>query len=384
MGQDNKSKDQSSAKKAQSPSGGQPQLGIQQVLNTHKTETHLVVLQDFPDPDAIACAFAHRLISKAFNINVEIIYNGEISHQQNKALVRLIEIEMTSFDKTGDLSNYDGSVFIDNQGTTCIEIVEALETAGVPPLIVVDHHELQERLQAEFIDIRPHIGATSTIYAEYLEKEDLVQLDKSKREHVLVTTALYHGLFTDTGNFIRANEEDFRAAGFLSNFRDADLFEQIISQQRSKQTMDIIQKALGERIIGENYSIVGIGYLRGEDRDAIPQAADFLLSEENVHTAIVYGIVIEDDEETLIGSLRTSKLTLDPDDFIKEVFGKNASGYYFGGGKISAGGFTIPVGFLSGDGGHEYRQLKWKVYDQQIKEKIFTKIGFEPSTANDS
>jgi len=384
VGQDNKSKDQSSAKKAQSPSGGQPQLGIQQVLNTHKTETHLVVLQDFPDPDAIACAFAHRLISKAFNINVEIIYNGEISHQQNKALVRLIEIEMTSFDKTGDLSNYDGSVFIDNQGTTCIEIVEALETAGVPPLIVVDHHELQERLQAEFIDIRPHIGATSTIYAEYLEKEDLVQLDKSKREHVLVTTALYHGLFTDTGNFIRANEEDFRAAGFLSNFRDADLFEQIISQQRSKQTMDIIQKALGERIIGENYSIVGIGYLRGEDRDAIPQAADFLLSEENVHTAIVYGIVIEDDEETLIGSLRTSKLTLDPDDFIKEVFGKNASGYYFGGGKISAGGFTIPVGFLSGDGGHEYRQLKWKVYDQQIKEKIFTKIGFEPSTANDS
>jgi len=384
VGQDNRSKDQSSAKKAQSPSGGQPQLGIQQVLNTHKTETHLVVLQDFPDPDAIACAFAHRLISKAFNINVEIIYNGEISHQQNKALVRLIEIEMTSFDKTGDLSNYDGSVFIDNQGTTCIEIVEALETAGVPPLIVVDHHELQERLQAEFIDIRPHIGATSTIYAEYLEKEDLVQLDKSKREHVLVTTALYHGLFTDTGNFIRANEEDFRAAGFLSNFRDADLFEQIISQQRSKQTMDIIQKALGERIIGENYSIVGIGYLRGEDRDAIPQAADFLLSEENVHTAIVYGIVIEDDEETLIGSLRTSKLTLDPDDFIKEVFGKNASGYYFGGGKISAGGFTIPVGFLSGDGGHEYRQLKWKVYDQQIKEKIFTKIGFEPSTANDS
>jgi nanoRNase/pAp phosphatase (c-di-AMP/oligoRNAs hydrolase) len=357
---------------------------MQQILNAHKDENHLVVLQDFPDPDAIACAFAHQLISKAFNINVDIIYNGEISHQQNKALVKLVEVEMISFDKNPDLSNYDASIFIDNQGTTCIEIVDALEAAKIPTLIVVDHHELQDRLQAEFADIRSHVGATSTIYSEYLEKGDVVQLDKSKREHVLVATALYQGLYTDTGSLFRANEEDFHAAGFLSNYRDSDLFEQIMSQRRSKQTMDIIQKALGERIIGENYSIVGIGYLRGEDRDAIPQAADFLLSEENVHTAIVYGIVIEDDEETLIGSLRTSKLTLDPDDFIKDVFGKNASGYYFGGGKMSAGGFTIPVGFLSGDGGHEYRQLKWKVYDQQIKEKLFAKIGFQPSTFNET
>lgn len=384
MNQDNKSKDQNSAKGLQSTSTSKLTDGIQQILIAHKDENHLIALQDFPDPDAIACAFAHQLISKAFNINVDIIYNGEISHQQNKALVKLVEVEMISFNKNPDLSNYDGSIFIDNQGTTCIEIVEALEAAKIPTLIVVDHHELQDRLQAEFTDIRSHVGATSTIYSEYLEKGNLVQLDKSKREHVLVATALYQGLYTDTRNLFRANEVDFHAAGFLSNYRDADLFEQIMSQRRSKQTMDIIQKALGERIIGENYSIVGIGYLRGEDRDAIPQAADFLLSEENVHTAIVYGIVIEDDEETLIGSLRTSKLTLDPDDFIKDVFGKSASGYYFGGGKMSAGGFTIPVGFLSGDGGHEYRQLKWKVYDQQIKEKLFAKISFQPSTSNES
>jgi nanoRNase/pAp phosphatase (c-di-AMP/oligoRNAs hydrolase) len=384
LDQDNKRKDQDSERGSQSTSESKSTVGMQQILNAHKDENHLVVLQDFPDPDAIACAFAHQLISKAFNINVDIIYNGEISHQQNKALVKLVEVEMISFDKNPDLSNYDASIFIDNQGTTCIEIVDALEAAKIPTLIVVDHHELQDRLQAEFADIRSHVGATSTIYSEYLEKGDVVQLDKSKREHVLVATALYQGLYTDTGSLFRANEEDFHAAGFLSNYRDSDLFEQIMSQRRSKQTMDIIQKALGERIIGENYSIVGIGYLRGEDRDAIPQAADFLLSEENVHTAIVYGIVIEDDEETLIGSLRTSKLTLDPDDFIKDVFGKNASGYYFGGGKMSAGGFTIPVGFLSGDGGHEYRQLKWKVYDQQIKEKLFAKIGFQPSTSNET
>ena len=41
----------------------------------------------------------------------------------------------------------------------------------------------------------------------------------------------------------------------------------------------------------ESFSIAGVGYLRAEDRDGIPQAADFLVTEENIHTAVVYGIV---------------------------------------------------------------------------------------------
>jgi len=122
---------------------------------------------------------------------------------------------------------------------------------------------------------------------------------------------------------VRAKAEDFHAASFLSRFKDGDLLGQIMSQVRSRQTMEIIHRALGNRLIVENFSISGIGYLRAEDRDAIPQAADFLLTEDNVHTAIVYGILTGDDrEEALIGSVRTSKITLNPDDFIKGAFGK--------------------------------------------------------------
>ena len=76
-------------------------------------------------------------------------------------------------------------------------------------------------------------------------------------------------------------------------------------------------------------SVAGVGYLRYEDRDAIPQAADFLITEENVHTAVVYGIVHDEDEEKkelVVGSLRTNKITLDPDEFIKEAFGKDSQG----------------------------------------------------------
>lgn len=355
-----------------------PRSKIEEIFESHRGEHHLVVLQDFPDPDAISSAFAHRLISAEFGIEVDIIYSGKISHQQNIALVKLLGLNLIRYNDTLDLTHYDGAVFVDNQGTTCEEVVQALEAAGVPPLMVIDHHELQERLKPEFTDIR-RTGATATIYAKYLE-QGLVAMDRSHKDHVIAATALMHGLITDTSNFIRANAEDFQAASFLSWFRDAELLGQIMSQARSKQVMEIIRRALGDRVTVESFSIAGIGYLRAEDRDAIPQAADFLLTEDNIHTAIVYGIVVSGEhQERLIGSLRTSRITLDPDDFLKDVFGKNEAGNYFGGGKMLAGGFEISIGFLSGEYSEEYRRLKWQVYDTQIKQKLFTKIGIEQS-----
>ena len=107
------------------------------------------------------------------------------------------------------------------------------------------------------------------------------------------------------------------------------------------------------------------------------KAADFLLTEENVHTALVYGIVTDGGQESLVGSMRTSKITVDPDAFIKEVFGQDSDGHPFGGGKWSAGGFDIPVGFLSGGKGDEYLERKWQVYDARVRQGLFAKIGIK-------
>jgi nanoRNase/pAp phosphatase (c-di-AMP/oligoRNAs hydrolase) len=347
---------------------------LKEYLHSRSGERHVVVLQDYPDPDAISCAFAYQLICENFDIKADILYSGKISHQENIALVRLIGVPLMKYDSNFDLGQYDGSVFIDNQGTTAGEIVQELELAGVPALIIIDHHEPQDRINAEFTDIR-RVGAVATMFTEYIQ-DGLLEFDRSKKEHILVATALLHGIMTDTGNFIRAREEDFKAASYLSIYRNSDLLKQIRSQSRSRQLMSVIHQALVNRVVAESFSIAGIGYLRGDDRDVIPQAADFLLTEENVHTAIVYGIVtIKEREEKVIGSMRTSKLTLDPDNFIKDVLGKDTKGHFFGGGKLSAGGFEIPVGFLSGGEVDEYQEIKWKVYDNQIKQKLFAKIG---------
>lgn len=348
---------------------------IKEILQRCKGQKHLIVVQNYPDPDAISSGFAHKLICEQYNIEADIVYAGVISHPENIALVKLLDIELHKWHTDFPVSDYDAAVFVDNQGTTAGTIVDCIQKNKVKELIVVDHHEGQNRLNPEFSDIRK-TGATATIYTDYF-KTNLIKLEKTKQEHVKLATALMHGIMTDTTNFIRANSDDFIAAAYLSTYLDADLLAQITSQARSKMTMETINTALSKRVVKESYSISGIGYLRAEDRDAVPQAADFLLSEENVHTAIVFGVVSNSDQdgESIVGSMRTDKITIDPDEFLKDVFGKDSEGNFFGGGKKSAGGFEIPIGFLSGGNDKEFKDMKWKVYQSQILQKILNKIG---------
>jgi nanoRNase/pAp phosphatase (c-di-AMP/oligoRNAs hydrolase) len=95
---------------------------------------------------------------------------------------------------------------------------------------------------------------------------------------------------------------------------------------------------------------------------------------------VVYGIIHDqnNDIEVVIGSLRTNKFTLDPDEFLKDALGKDCQGRYYGGGREMAGGFEIPVGFLGGSkDSTNYTKLKWEVFDAQIKQKLLRLVNPE-------
>jgi len=350
------------------------------VLEAHRGERHAIVMQDYPDPDAISAAWAHKLIASRFGIECDIIYEGRISHQENLALVQLTEVGMVRYTEGYNLKQYKGTVFVDNQGTTAA-LTDRFEVVGVKPVVIVDHHEKQDRIQSEFTDIR-QIGATATIYTEYI-REGLLDLNKSDPDHVKLATALMHGIRSETSGLIRSHAEELEAASFLSRIADSSLLEDILSVKRSKTVMDVIRLALENREIRESYSISGVGFLRSEDRDSIPQAADFLMTEENVHTAIVYGIILKGDREMVVGSMRTSKVTLNPDEFLKEALGTTEMGRHYGGGRRGAGGFEIPIGFLAGIGDDELVRMKWRLYDELIKKKYSLRLEFrrQPSEA---
>ncbi|MCP9493987.1 MAG: bifunctional oligoribonuclease/PAP phosphatase NrnA [Pyrinomonadaceae bacterium MAG19_C2-C3] len=350
---------------------------LARILEARRGERHCIVLQSFPDPDAISSALAHKLIASRFDIECDIGYDGIVSHHENIALIELLDIDLTRICERDELKQYSGSVFVDNQGTTS-GLTDRLTEAKVPVVAIVDHHELQNILQAEFTDIRD-ASATATIYAQYLQA--LAPLEYGNSEHTRLATALMHGIRSETLGLSRAQPADYLATGYLAEFVDQTTLDSILSVERSRKSMDVIKSALEMREMRENYSVSGVGYVRYEDRDAIPQAADFLLTEENVHTAIVYGIVRKPGErEMIIGSLRTRKPTLNPDAFIKEALGANEKGRFYGGGRREAGGFEIPVGFLAGTFDDEFMRRKWKLYDAQIKRRLWTKIGVHEAT----
>lgn len=352
-------------------------------LRAHRDERHCVALQDFPDPDAIAGAFAYQLLAEAFDIGVDILYEGRISHQENLALVHLLDVELTRVTDSLPIDRYDGAVFIDNQGTTT-RLTDRLQKAGVPTIAIIDHHAPQGLLEAEYTDIRP-IGAAATIFTDYLRSGEVLTLDEARTIHTHLATALVHALRSETNGFIRAGPEEYAAGAYLSRYADQELLGSILRVQRSRGTMDVIRTALTDRLAMGGYSIAGVGYLRQADRDAIPQATDFLQTEENVHTAIVYGILLGDgDREVVVGSVRTSKVTLDVDQFLKTALGSDARGRYYGGGRSRAGGFEIPVGFLEGTADPEQLRLKWEAFDQQIRGKLLRAAGIEGAEEEES
>jgi nanoRNase/pAp phosphatase (c-di-AMP/oligoRNAs hydrolase) len=231
---------------------------LRQILEQHQHERQLVILQDFPDPDALSCAWAYQLIAQQYDIQCDIVYAGTLSHQENIALVKLTGLPAqrwtSQIAKSKDLSVYKGCALIDNQGTTS-QLMSLVQEAGIPITVVIDHHSLQGDLKSEFIDLRPQVRATATIFTQYLQAGLLV-LDSSVNQHIKCATALMHGLRSDTNRLMQAQEEDFQAAGYLSRFYDSQLLNAVLQANRSKRVMDVIERSLKNRIVQNNFLLL--------------------------------------------------------------------------------------------------------------------------------
>ncbi len=324
----------------------------------------LVVIKGYPDPDSIASSLAFQFIGKSYGIESTILHFDEISHQENKALVKKLGIEMVQYEDSFDFSPFKYMVFSDTQ-TTDLPIVLPKE---IMPLVLVDHHKNLDIKDAVFTDIRENAGSTCAIYTEYLIQGP-VNLEAGNNEAVQLATALMHGIRSDTDNFILANEIDFLAAAYLGHLTDRDLLSIISHQSISAKTMDITQTALDNKVINGTYLFAGVGFVREEDRDGISQAADYLLRREGIETVIVFGVV---GNRYIDGSLRTTSHTLDPDKWIKDLFGVSEEGKPYGGGRRDKGGFQLPLSVFSRC---KDKDLLWKVAQHTIEDIFYKKIG---------
>jgi len=340
-----------------------PSSRLGSILKQYSGERHIVAIRGYPDPDSIGSAMAHAYICQRFDIEPLILYFDDISHHENRALVKRLAIEMVRFADGVDLGSFDRIAVVDTQ---VIDFPPALQ--HLPVVSVVDHHKLLLETSADFVDIREDCGATCSIYAEYLS-ENIAALDRENPYCAKLCSALLYGIRSDTDDYLRARELDYRGAAFLAPYADHELLTAISLQNISPRTMEITQRAYAERAIADTFLLAGATYVRDEDRDSIGQAADYLLRREGIDTVLCFGIV---NNQYIDGSLRTLSDVVDPDRFIKELFGNDPMGVPYGGGRADKGAFKIDLGILAKC---DDKDLLWKLVRKTIEDLFFNKIG---------
>jgi len=349
-------------------SDGKKWQDFRAVLARHSGQKLLVVLTGYPDPDNIASGLAHKLLAKPFEIETTLLCFHEVSHQENRVLVKRLEIDLQLYSEKFDLQSYSLYAFVDTQKVEC-PIIDKLKDKTL--LSFVDHHKRLGDIAAEFVDIREDAASTCAIYSEYLRAQYPQGLNPSETEHVRLATALMYGLRSDTLDLLEASRLEFEAAAYLWPCVDQALLRKISAQSMAPAVMDMIHQALERKQILDNFLFTDVGFVHREHRDGIPQTAEFLLQREGIDTVLVFGIV---EGKTIDGSLRTRSDTITPDTFLKKTFGldEETQGYYGGGNIKDKGGFQIPLGFL---GQHPDRELLYRLTWELVQEKFLDGIG---------
>ena len=307
--------------------GGSRTRKLQGVLRD--IDGHLaVVTHDNPDPDAIASAVALGELAVRAGCEVSVCYYGDISHQENRAFVNLLEYDLVNLD-AGDraaLESYDGFALVDHSRPG----VNDQLPEDLPIDIVIDHHPPRLPVEARFVDLRSGVGATSTLLVDYFDR-----LGVELPEHI--ATGLLFGIRVDTKDFRReVSGDDFQAAARLVERADMDALQRIEDPSVSGETLSIIGRAIDNRKAEGSVLLSCVGEL--SDRDALAQAADRLLDLEGIHATMVYGVL----DGTIYVSARARGADIDLGEVLRDAFGQIGSA----GGHADMAGAQITLGVL--------------------------------------
>lgn len=289
--------------------------------------SHLaVVTHDNPDPDAIASGLALSHLARATGCEATVCYYGEISHQENRAFVNVLDLTLHQLGPEDDLTQFDGFALVDHARPGIND--------GLPPElsvdIIIDHHPPRGPVEARFVDLRSDVGATSTLLVEYFEQLDIT-LDER------VATALLFGIHVDTHSFTRGvDQQDFFAAASLVRVANFELLNKIEAPSVDPGTLNSLADAITNRRVEGEVLFSCVGTLA--NRDALSQAADRLLRLEGITTTVISGLY----EGTVYVSARSRNEAIDIGETLRNAFDHIGSA----GGHADMAGAQLNLGVL--------------------------------------
>ena len=238
----------------------------------------LILMQDDPDPDAIASALALRTLLGRNRTGAPICTFGTITRPENVAMCEILDIDVEPI-TTREMHGFDRVAMVDVQPSF-------LEERFVEVDLVIDHHPLEEPVRAHIRDIRPSYGATSTILADYLRAADVKITQR-------LATALLYGIKADTLGLERGGTKaDLEAFTYLYLLANHNALRRIERPALGEAALDALATGLAKRRIIKGVFFSHLG--RVATADIIPQFADFGLQAEGVEWSVVSGVVGND------------------------------------------------------------------------------------------
>ncbi|MFC6991911.1 bifunctional oligoribonuclease/PAP phosphatase NrnA [Haladaptatus sp. GCM10025707] len=316
-----------------------------------------VVTHDNPDPDALASAVALQKIAHSVGCEADVVYFGDITHQENRAFVNLLDLQLRNPKTWADLSEYAGFALVDHSRPGVNDQLPADTDVDV----VIDHHPPRAPIDARFVDVRSDVGATSTLLTDYL-------MQLGYKVDTAVATGLLYGIRVDTKDFSRdISTADFEAAEFLTPRADSALLAQFESPSMSAETLSIIGRAIRERQVRGEVLTSCVGPI--SDRDALAQAADRLLDMKGITTTLVYGF----KDGTVFVSGRARGADLDLGETLRDAFGQIGSA----GGHADMAGAQISLGLL-GDVEEGQEESLRQILTDVVTDRFFDTLTSRP------
>ncbi|GGL57270.1 DHH family phosphoesterase [Halocalculus aciditolerans] len=322
-----------------------------------------IVTHDNPDPDSISSAVALRAIAEHLGVDADILYFGDIGHQENRAFVNLLDIELTPYEDV-DIDDYDTVALIDPAKAGELQVDAQVD-------IFIDHYESGGEVDAEFVDVRPNVSSTSTILTKYIQEFDLSVSEE-------VATALLYGIRAETLDFRRdTTPADLTAAAYLYPFANHDVLEQVESPNMSPETLDVLAEAITNREVQGSHLVSNAGFIR--DREALGQAAQQLLNLEGITTTVCFGIV----EDTIFLSARSKDIRMNIGKVLQDAFSEIGEAA----GHSTQASAEIPLGIFTGiEISDENRDTLLSLTEEAVRRKLFDAMGVdveaEPAASN--
>jgi nanoRNase/pAp phosphatase (c-di-AMP/oligoRNAs hydrolase) len=299
---------------------------LERLVQTARDAGSLLILpHDDPDPDAIASAVALRyLLAQHVGMGSHIAYQGIIGRAENKALVRYLDHPLEPLSDAG-LRQSSRLALIDTQpGAGNITLPPGARVA-----LVIDHHAWREETAtASFADVRPELGATSTILTQYLQAAGAEPSSS-------LATALFYGIKTITMGLSRDTSPDDAAAYFYLQPRiDVEALARIEHAQVPADYFRGFAAALRAARMYHGLILAPVGVLAYPDLAA--ELADVLLRLEKARWVICMGVY----QGNLILSVRTRSREDAAEELAQAIVaGEGSAGGHgtMAGGQISLG-----------------------------------------------